>query len=206
MAIDVGPYLDPATTAVLVVETQARLVDPENPRIPGLAKSAIEMDLVGHIAKVNAAARTVGAQIIFINNSWRNDGLGRPTNDLIRGRESGGEWSGGLGPVAPGLDPQEKDIIIQRELGLTSFASSPLDNYLRNLGIKSVVIMGMSANLAVLGTTIEATNAGYKCAVLSDCIAGDPPEYVPYLLKYTIRNIALVTTSDVVIDHWASLK
>ena len=205
MAMDVGPFLDPSTTAVLVVETQANLLDPVIARIPGLAKSAQDMDLVGHIAALNHAARAAGVQIIFINNSWRDHGIGRPTNDLIRGRASGGELSGGLGPVAPGLDPQPKDLIIERELGLTSFASSRLDKYLRNLGIRSLVITGMSANLAVLGTTIEATNAGYKSTVLSDCIAGDPPEYVPYLLKYTIRNIALVTTSDVVIDHWKSI-
>ena len=206
MAIELGPYLVPETTAVLVVETQANLLDPDNPRIPGLAKSAHDMDLVGHIAKVNHAARKAGVRIFFINNSWRNDGVGRPTNDLIRGRASGGEWSGGLGPVAAGLDPQPQDVVIERELGLTAFAASPLDNYLRNLGVKSVVIVGMSANLAVLGTTIEATNAGYRCVVLSDCIAGDPPEYVPYLLKYTIRNIAVVTTSDAVIDHWNNLN
>jgi hypothetical protein len=48
-------------------------------------------------------------------------------------------------------------------------------------------------------------NLGYRMIVPRDCIAGDPMTYVDDLLKYTIRNIALVTTSDVIKDYWASL-
>jgi isochorismate hydrolase len=64
---------------------------------------------------------------------------------------------------------------------------------------------GVSANIAVNGTAIEAMNLGYRVVVPSDGIAGDPPEYVEQLLRYTIRNVALVTTIETIVGHWASL-
>ena len=88
---------------------------------------------------------------------------------------------------------------------MTGFFTTPLDIYLRNLGITTVILVGVSANIAVNGTAIEAMNLGYRVVVPSDGIAGDPPEYVEQLLRYTIRNIALVTTIETIVDHWASL-
>ena len=41
--------------------------------------------------------------------------------------------------------------------------------------------------------------------VPSDCIAGDPPEYVEQLLRYTIRNVAFVTPVQAILDHWNAL-
>ena len=82
-----------------------------------------------------------------------------------------------------------------REQGLTGFFATGLDPYLRNTGVKNVIVTGVSLNIAVLGTTIEAMNLGYQAIVPSDCVASDPPEYAETLLRYTIRNIALVTDS-----------
>ena len=88
---------------------------------------------------------------------------------------------------------------------MTGFFTTPLDTYLRNLGIKTVILVGASANIAINGTAIEAMNLGYRVIVPSDCIAGDPPEYVDQLLRYTIRNVALVTPVAPILEHWATL-
>jgi nicotinamidase-related amidase len=88
---------------------------------------------------------------------------------------------------------------------MTGFYTTPLDAYLRNLGVKTVIITGVSANIAVNGTSLEAMNRGYRVIVPSDCIAGDPPDYVTQLLRYTIRNIALVAPVQGILDHWDAL-
>ncbi len=36
----------------------------------------------------------------------------------------------------------------------------------------------------------------------ADAIAGDPPEYVEALLRFTIRNVALVAPTQQMLDHW----
>jgi nicotinamidase-related amidase len=61
----------------------------------------------------------------------------------------------------------------------------------------------VSANIAVTGTAIEAMNRGYRVIVPSDGIAGDPPEYVEMLLRYTLRNVALVAPVGAITDRWA---
>jgi nicotinamidase-related amidase len=69
--------------------------------------------------------------------------------------------------------------------------------------VRTVVVTGVSANIAVNGTAIEAMNRGYQVIVPSDAIAGDPPEYVEALLRYTIRNVALVVPTQRIFDVWA---
>ena len=95
--------------------------------------------------------------------------------------------------------------MVSREHGMTGFYTTSLDAYLRNLGVRSVILTGVSANIAVVGTSIEAMNLGYRVIVASDGIASDPPEYKEQLLKYTIRNVALVTPVQTLIDHWNNL-
>jgi biuret amidohydrolase len=112
----------------------------------------------------------------------------------------------GHGPIVAELTPQPQDIVIVRSHGMTGFFTTPLDTYLRNLGATTVIITGVSANIAVNGTAIEAMNRGYRVIVPSDGIAGDPPEYVEQLLRYTIRNVALVAPVQAILDHWDTLR
>ena len=109
----------------------------------------------------------------------------------------------GHGPIVAELTPRTEDIAIEREHGMTGFYTTPLDAYLRNLGVRTVVVTGVSANIAVNGTAIEAMNRGYQVIVPSDAIAGDPPDYVEALLRYTIRNVALVVPTQRILDVWA---
>jgi nicotinamidase-related amidase len=88
---------------------------------------------------------------------------------------------------------------------MSGFFTTPLDQYLRNLGITSTIITGVSANIAVNSTSIEAMNRGYRVIVPRDCIAGDPPEFVEQLLRYVIRNVALVGTAEQILGYWDSL-
>jgi nicotinamidase-related amidase len=96
-------------------------------------------------------------------------------------------------------------VVFRREQGLTGFYATGLDPYLRNTGVTTVVVTGVSLNIAVLGTAIEAMNRGYTVVVPEDCVASDPPEYAATALRYTMRNIAYVVPSAVLVGHWGAL-
>src|SRR5690606_26223753 len=115
------------------------------------------------------------------------------------------EFFGGHGPVVAPLTPGPDDVVIRREQGLTGFLGTGLDMYLRNTGVDTVILTGISLNIAVLGTAIEAMNLGYWVVVPRDCVASDPPEYADHVLRNTIRNIALVTDAASIAAHWNSL-
>jgi nicotinamidase-related amidase len=206
MPFDVTPHIDPATTAVVALEVQEGLLDPDKSFLPGLARSAEASKLVPRLAELYRSARRVGTQMVYVLDQRRHDGLGAATN-LMMGRvtEGGKDWFIHGDVIAP-LAPEPKDLVISREHGMTGFYTTPLDAYLRNLGIRSVILTGVSANIAVVGTAIEAMNLGYRVIVASDGIASDPPEYKDQLLKYTVRNVALVTPVQIILDHWSKLS
>jgi nicotinamidase-related amidase len=203
MPLDLAAHLDPATTAVVALEVQENLLLPDHAMIPGIALHAASIGLVDRLALLYGEARRVGAQMLYVVDDRRADGLGMADNLMIgRSVKDRSEFFVHGDIVGP-LRPHERDIVIRREHGMTGFYTTPLDAYLTNLGIRTVILTGVSANIAVVGTAIEAMNHGYRVIVPSDAIAGDPPEYVEALLRYTIRNVALVAPTQQVLDHWA---
>ena len=205
MPIDLEPYLDPASTAVVTLEVQENLLLPETAIIPGLAAHAQQIGLIERLATLFESARRVGVPVLYVTDQRRTDGVGAADNAMVDRAMTGEGRSPGHGPIVSQLTPRPEDISIAREHGMTGFYTTPLDAYLRNMGVKTVIITGVSANIAVNGTSIEAMNRGYRVVVPSDCIAGDPPEYVGQLLRYTIRNVALVAPVQGILDYWSTL-
>ncbi|MFM2071493.1 MAG: putative isochorismatase domain [Actinomycetota bacterium] len=211
MAIDLTPYLEPSATAIVALEVQEHILRPAQAIIPGVAAHADAIGLVDRLATLLHVARRVGAPVVYVVDDRRSDGYGGAGNMRV-GRSIRGDSTvtdaavlPSHGPIVAELRPHDRDILIRREHGMTGFFTTPLDAYLRNLGVTSVVLTGASANIAVTGTAIEAMNLGYQVIVVSDCIAGDPPEYVEQLLRYTLRNVAFVAPAQRILDHWSAL-
>jgi nicotinamidase-related amidase len=203
MPIDPSPYLDPARTAIVNMECQERLLG-SDPVLAGLAASAARVGLIENLAALFAAARPKGVRIYYATDERREDGFGKANNTFVHLRMPGAtQTDGGMGPVMALISPQPADVVFPREQGLTGFFATGLDTYLRNTGVQTVIVTGVSLNIAVLGTCIEAMNRGYTVVVPSDCVASDPYEYAEHALKYTIRNIALVVSSSAIISAWA---
>jgi nicotinamidase-related amidase len=205
MPLDVSPYIEPTSTAIVALEVQQNLLSPETALIPGLATHAQEIGLIDRLRSLMDSGRRVGVPVIYVIDQRRSDGIGAVRNLMVGRAMRGAGQDLGHGPIVVQLAPHPHDIVIAREQGMTGFYTTPLDAYLRNLGATTVIITGVSANIAVNGTAIEAMNRGYRVIVPSDCIAGDPPEYVEQLLRYTIRNVALVAPVQGIIDHWTTL-
>ena len=204
MPLDVSPHLDPARCAIVNMECQEGLIGP-NAVLPGLARAAAEVDLVENCARLFDAARGVGVRIFYCTDERREDGFGYAQNTLVHLRMKPGETgSGGHGAVMAPIAPRPEDVVFRREQGLTGFYATGLEPYLRNTGITTVIVTGVSLNIAVLGTSIEAVNRGFTVVVPSDCIASDPPEYAETAVRYTLRNLAFVVPSATIIDAWSA--
>ena len=205
MPLDTTPHLNPATTAIVNTECQENLIGP-NSILPGLARAAAEVGLVENCARLFASARSHGVRVYYCTDTRRPDGFGFAYNTMVHLRMKGERTgSGGHGPVVEPLTPQPEDVVFPREQGLTGFFATGLDAYLRNTGVATLIVTGVSLNIAVLGTCIEAMNLGYTVVVPTDCVASDPPEYAATLIKYTIRNIAFTAPSANIISVWDAL-
>ena len=61
--------------------------------------------------------------------------------------------------------------------------TSSLESMLRNRGVTSLVVTGVTAEVCVQTTVREANDRGFECLVLSDCIASYFPEFYEMTLK-----------------------
>ncbi|MHB8463974.1 MAG: hypothetical protein ACYDD7_03960 [Acidimicrobiales bacterium] len=99
MPLDVTPYLEPATCAVVNMECQENLLGPRS-ILPGLARAAATLGLIDNLAVLFDAARGVGVRIYYCTDERRPDGFGFARNTLVHLRMASGEdGSGGHGPV-----------------------------------------------------------------------------------------------------------
>jgi nicotinamidase-related amidase len=202
MPLDVKPHLVPGSTAIVNMECQENLLG-SDPQLPGLAKAAERTGLIDNLAELFDVARGVGVRIYYCTDERRPDGFGFAHNTFVNLRTPDGRGiTGGQGPVMPKISPRPEDVVFRREQGLTGFFATGLDQYLRNTHVSTVIITGVSLNISVLGTAIEAMNLGYTVVVPPDCIASDPFEYAETVLRYTMRNIAYVVPSSAITAAW----
>lgn len=208
MPLDIAPLIEPGTTAVLVSECQNAVLGEQSP-LTGLVASAASGNIVHNIAELLACARQRDVRVYHCLVARREDDYGEPGNTPLTNmmaRELGGgsgmaEGSIGAQPL-DALRPHAGDIVFSRLHGITAFHETGLDHFLRNSGVRTVVITGVSLNLAVFGGTLEAVNRGYRVVIPTDCVAADPPEYGEQLLRYSLRNVAYCTNSDAIKSIW----
>ena len=204
MPIDLSPYLDPSQSAVIVFECQENVIG-SGSRIPGLVASVQERGVLPRIAKLLADARAAGVSVFYCIAATGGLGSAKtPLLDRMRDSPTAGGGDASDTSVVPEIAPEPGDLVISRSHGMSGFYYTGLDPCLRDLGVRTVVVTGVSLNIGVIGTAIEAVNHGYRAVVPADCVAGDPPEYGDQLLRYSLRNLAYVTTSDQIAEIWAA--
>jgi nicotinamidase-related amidase len=203
MAIDLAPFLEPSRCAVIVFECQQNIIG-RGSRIPGLVAAVQQRGLVPQLARLLTSARSAGARVFFCTAEARSDGLGRARTPLHERQQRSPAPAGNTADtrIVPELGPEKSDVVISRSHGMSGFHDTGLDPCLRDLEIRTVILAGVSLNIGVVGTAIEAVNHGYRVIVAADCAVGDPPEYGDQVLRYTLRNLAYVSTSEQIAAIW----
>lgn len=197
--------ISPKETALLVMECQRGVLEPEENRFRVLAEAVAKHGTLEQIRRLIAAARTVCTPVVFLTASRRADRMGSAVNCplLAAGSETAPMVPGTRRhAVVSGLEPRPEDFVVDRMHGVSPFHSTGLDPLLRNLGVRTVVATGVSVNVGILGLVVEAVNFGYYVVVPRDAVAGVPDEYVDQVFRFTLRHLATVTTVDAIVDLW----
>ncbi|CAN5494927.1 cysteine hydrolase [soil metagenome] len=194
----------PAHTAVVTSEVQNGVVGADS-ALPALAEAARPM--VGRLAVLCAAARTAGAHVIHATAARRADGAGSNTNcRLFLGvRKSPVALLPGSfeAEVVPELGPEPTDLVLGRLHGLNPMGGTDLDPILRNLGVTTIVVTGVSVNVAVTNLVMDAVNLGYQVVLPRDGVCGIPAEYADAVIDNTLALLATVTSVDALVAAWA---
>ncbi|MEU3726283.1 cysteine hydrolase [Streptomyces sp. NPDC031705] len=200
------PEPDPATTALLTVECQNGVVG-EASALPELAKEARDSGMLDRVAALVDAARGAGVQVVHAVAERRPDGLGANTNARLfraAGKLPVRQLTGSDAVrVAPPVTVAERDLVVRRLHGLSPMAGTDLDALLRNLGVRTLVVTGVSSNIAIPNTVFDAVNLGYEVVVPADAIAGVPASCTAEVIRNSLALVAAITTAEALLAQWA---
>ncbi|EPH46749.1 cysteine hydrolase [Streptomyces aurantiacus] len=197
--------LDPATTVLMTVECQQGVVGTES-ALPELADEARSSGALVNVARLVAAAHLGGVQVLHAVAERRPDGRGANRNArLFRAAERlpVQQLSGTTAVrIAPPIEVAEEDFVVRRLHGLSPIAGTDVDALLRNVGCRTLIVTGVSANVAIPNAVFDAVNLGYTAVVPADAIAGVPADYTPAMVRNTLALVATVTTTEEVLGAW----
>ncbi|WP_329264965.1 cysteine hydrolase [Streptomyces pseudovenezuelae] len=179
--MNTAPALDPARTALLVMDYQPAILAfvPE-----GEDRNALLGRVEGAIADVRAHGGTIAyVRVGFTDTDW--DAIPASNKSfapLARHRVLHHQDPGTA--VHERLAPQDSDIVV-RKIRHGGMSTTDLDQQLRERGITTLVVSGISTSGAVLSTVIDAADRDYQLYVLSDGVA-DPDTEVHKVLLHRV--------------------
>ena len=204
--MDLSEMINPTTTALVLQECQNGVLG-ELSALPALAEAAKE-GLIPNAAALAEAARSTGVRVIHCTAQHRTDGWGGNRNARLFRAMPKMPVQLHVGTAAVEVVPEigvaNADIVLPRHHGLSPFEGTELDSLLRNEGIRTIVAVGVSVNVAIINLTFDAVNAGYVVVIPRDAVAGTPPDYVDAVFEHTLGIVATVSTTNEVVDAWAN--
>jgi len=205
MPMDLRALVAPDHTAVVTSEVQHGVVG-EMSALPELAAAAAAT-VVPNTARVCRAAREAQAAVVHCIYGRRPDGRGGNHNARLFGAllkapvqvEAGSKAA----TLMPALGPEPSDFVLSRMHGLNPMAGTDLDAVLRNLGVSTIVVTGVSVNVAITNLVMDAVNLGYQAVLVRDAVAGVPQDYADSIIVNTLSLLATVTTTDALVAAWS---
>ena len=212
MTTELADLAAPEHTAIVTQECQGAIMGP-NAGLAILAKEA-RREALPNICRLLPAARAAGVKVVHCLVQRRPDGLGANHNAKIfaigRGDEDEADGGRRVGITAgsegatllPELGPEPTDLVLSRWHGIGPMGGTDLDAILRNLGVSTIVAVGVSLNVAIPNLVMDAVNAAYRVVLPRDAVAGLPAGYGQAVIDNSLALLATITTTDELLRTW----
>ncbi len=205
MTVDLPELIAPGHTAIVTQECQGAVMGP-NAGLAVLAKEA-RREALPNIVRLLPAARAAGVQVVHCLVQRRPDGLGSNHNAKIFavGRTEVDITPGSEGAtLLPELGPEPTDVVLHRWHGVGPMGGTDLDAILRNLGVSTIVAVGVSLNVAIPNLVMDAVNGAYRVVLPRDAVAGFPADYGNAVIDNSLSLLATITTTDDLLRAWTT--
>lgn len=187
--------------ALLISECQTAIVDPAIAMFRGLADQVTDRGIIARIAALAEICRSSDVPVIHCTvrllPGARGFTVSSPLHAIMR-RNPMLCADRAESAIVPGLAPYPDDVICERHHGITAFHGTDLEALLRGFGVETVILTGVSTNIALPGMAIEAVNRGFSVVIPEDCTAGGSTETHEHAVRHTLPILASITRSDVV--------
>jgi biuret amidohydrolase len=193
--------LDLSAAALVTSECQNGVIGAQSV-LPELADAA-SASVIPNGAALCAAFRAADRPVVHCVAGRRPDDRGSNRNARLFGAMLKSPVRLDLGTPAADVVPefavQPSDFVLSRIHGLNPMAGTDLDPILRNLGVSSIVVVGVSVNVAITNLAMDAVNLGYQVVLPRDAVCGVPADYADAVIDNTLALLATVTTTEAVI-------
>ncbi len=205
--------VDPARTAVVLVDAHRGHLDPQVATMPVAPEQARRVR--ERLAYLVAGARTARIPIIHVVMTHRRtpypgaESMGNPFWRAVEAARqsltpdrpstiSGHNLEGSpQTEILPELGPDSDDVVIRAKKRLSAFYGTDLEFALRARGITTVALAGINTNTCVLNTAFDAFNRDLQVIVIADGVAsmyGD--DLHVFGLQNVSRCLGWVLTAD----------
>ena len=204
--MDLQELVAPDHTALCIVECQNGVVGPES-SMPAVADAVAAAGLLPRLGGLAVAARSAGVRGVHSTFHSRADLWGGNRNSRLfaAGRKADVQQLVGTPAVQPapelGLDP-DVDVVLPRSHGLSADSGSGLSAMLRNEGTTTVVVVGVTLNLAIPNTVFDLVNAGFQVVVPTDGSVATAEGYGDQVLAHTLAYVSTLTDVATLTEAW----
>lgn len=190
LKVPAQPYefsFDPASTALVIIDMQRDFI------LPGgfgemLGNQVAQLrPAIEPTRRVLDTFRSKHLTVLHTREGHRPDLSDCPPSKRARGNLKTG--IGDQGPmgrvlvrgerghgIIEQLAPLPSETVIDKP-GKGAFYATDLELILKNLGIRSLIVTGVTTEVCVQTSVREANDRGFECLVLEDCVASYFPEF-----------------------------
>ena len=183
--------LDPATTALVVVDLQKGVVGMQT--LPHTSA-----DVVTRTVRLARAFRSVKAPVVLVNVSFSADfadTLKQPNDAPVQGGSRPAGWD----QLVAELEVSPTDILItKRQWG--AFYGTGLDLQLRRRGVRTIVLAGIATNFGVESTARDAWERNYAVVFAEDAVSAIGEENHRFAFGTIFPRLGLVRSSAEIAD------
>ena len=196
--------LDPARTALIVVDLQNGFMAPGQP-----AEIAPAREIVPNVNRLAAATRAAGGSVVWIQNTITPES--EKSWSIYLGNFANEDWGlrmrraftpGDFGhALYPSLEVRPGDLTV-RKTRFSAFVpgASELDSILRGRGINTLIVVGTATNVCCESTARDAMMLNYKIFFVSDANACRTDEEHNATLAILLMMFADVRSTDEMVN------
>lgn len=181
------PALDPATTALVLIDLQNGIV--------GLnCAPRTGAEVVGTARALATRFRDAGAPVVLVHVGWRSEVERASTAvDMPAASPPGGLPAGWMDLVEDLREPSDI-VVLKHHWG--AFTGTDLDLQLRRRGVQTIVLAGIATNFGVESTARSAWELSYETLIVEDATTGLGTELHDFAFRNIFPHIAKVVSAD----------
>lgn len=181
--------LDPATTALVLIDLQKGIVG--NETTPHSSST-----VVANAARIADAFRASGGTVVLVHVGFlhEKERLAQPTDEAAMGGKPAPGWM----ELVPEVGPKDGDVVIlKRQWG--AFYGTDLELQLRRRGIDTIVLGGIATNFGVESTARDAWERGFAIVFAEDAASSRSAEAHAFSFKNIFPRLGRVRSTEEVV-------